>query len=141
MISFVLQRLSVGAILLGLSGCLGGGKFIDGSAQIGTVAPTISAAENQVVVSSQRFQFGFELVQAGQLTAFTSGAVDTQGILLDSTLDPSRSVAEDDNSGDGGNFRIVQDLDPGSYDVLVQARNIHDGPYTLSILFQPRQGQ
>lgn len=58
-----------------------------------------------------RFQISF--AEEGEATFYTSGALDTYGYLsTDSTLDtdiggPSSSESEDDDSGDGNNFKIT----------------------------------
>ena len=78
--------------------------------------------------------FRVTLTRAGRLTAFTSGNVDTQGIVQ--TADRSEEW-QDDDGGNGFNFRIDATVDPGDYDIGVAGFAAGDtGSYQLHLEFQ-----
>ena len=60
--------------------------------------------------------FRFEVTELTEAVIYTSGGLDTEGALLDSTGEP---IASDDDSGLGGNFRVATLLWPGEYFVRV----------------------
>ena len=92
----------------------------------------------------------FTVLHRGKVTVETTGALDTIGALdaqsgyriaLSGDSDPTRwpamwsghRIAHDDDSGRGGNFRIVHTLDPGTYYIRVSAHGVETGSYTLHV--------
>ena len=76
----------------------------------------------------------FDLPSRGTVVISTAGSVDTVGRLANTAGD---LVAEDDNSGDDGNFRIERALEPGVWYVRVAGNSDDDtGDYTLSLSFE-----
>ena len=69
----------------------------------------------------------------GTLTAFTRGNTDTQGALTQS----GRVIAQDDDSADGGNFRIETGVSAGVHELQVQGRDGAGAVYELSVSFVP----
>ncbi len=82
-------------------------------------APTLSPDDSVTVVvaglSEQYFRLLIE--EGGRYAVFTSGDVDTFGTLLSERCD---EIDSDDDGGDETNFRIVRDLDAGTYHVAVR---------------------
>ena len=76
--------------------------------------------------------FHIDLPTAGALVLRSSGGVDTVGRLEDSG---GALIANDNNSGEGRNFRIAQDLEPGAYYVLVRGWRGAAGAYVLTTGF------
>ena len=78
--------------------------------------------------------FRFELNSAGTITAFTTGAINTAGILKgDTSRGPELSSID---GGLGDNFLITWVLDPGTYTVLVYPYAYRDtGHYYLHVDF------
>ena len=73
--------------------------------------------------------FKVQVGQAGTLTVYTTGSLDTKGTLED---DAGSTLESDDDSGDGTNFRIERDVPAGSYYVKVEAFSAsHTGSYTI----------
>lgn len=60
--------------------------------------------------------FSLEVTELTEAVIYTSGGLDTEGALLDSTGEP---IASDDDSGLVGNFRVATLLWPGEYFVRV----------------------
>ena len=76
--------------------------------------------------------FRVHVANPGILTAYTRGDMDTVGHL---TTDTGDEIAHDDDGGAGGNFRLVADVDAGTYLVRVRAFEETTGDYTLVIAF------
>ena len=73
--------------------------------------------------------FKVQVGQAGTLTVYTTGSLDTKGALED---DAGSTLESDDDSGDGTNFRIERAVTAGSYYVKVEAiSSSHTGSYTI----------
>ena len=70
----------------------------------------------------------------GRVVIETSGGTDTVGRLEDAS---GRLLAEDDNGGAGGNFRIELDLDPGTYYLRLSGSGGAAGGYRLSFRHAP----
>ncbi len=70
---------------------------------------------------------------AGTLEAYTSGRTDTLGKLEDAD---GSELSENDDGGSGTNFRISEDVSPGTYFVRVEGFNSRTaGDYTLHVRF------
>ena len=63
-----------------------------------------------------------DVPEARLVTVWTTGIVDTRAIFFD-VLESGTiiTVAEDDDSGEGSNFRVVRRLDPGKYHFSVMS--------------------
>ena len=78
--------------------------------------------------------FRFEVAASGELTAETTGGLDTVGELYDA--DGNRAFNDD---SDGSlNFRIQRQLDAGTYYVKVEPFGNGTGSYTLRLGFEAR---
>ena len=72
----------------------------------------------------------FETPLPGGFIIQTQGDLDTKGCLLDSS---GNIVEEDDDSGDGGNFKMTCRLYSGLYFVLVRGFGSNTGSYSLHL--------
>ena len=79
--------------------------------------------------------FRFEVAASGELTAETTGGLDTVGALYDA--DGNRFAFNDDSDG-SLNFRIQRQLDAGTYYVKVESFGNGTGSYTLRLGFEAR---
>ena len=74
---------------------------------------------------------------SGTLTVYTTGNLDTTGALQDSA---GAALADDDDSGNNLNFRIVSAVRAGSYYVKVESWNARIGGYILHADFSGSGG-
>ena len=82
--------------------------------------------------------FGFEVSGIGTLQVYTSGNTDTRGSLEDAR---GRSLADYDNAGTDANFRIKEEVYPGTYYVRVDGIvRSTEGSYTLHVRFAANVG-
>ncbi len=68
------------------------------------------------------------------VTAYTTGGLDTVGVLEDSD---GNQLAENDNAGDGSNFRVEATLPPGDHYVRVESYGGGTGAYRLHLEVMP----
>ncbi len=84
----------------------------------GATIVSTSSLTNGSLESAWDFDvFTFELASPATVTIETLGTTDTYGYLESD----NGYITEDDSSGTGGNFRIMEALDPGVYYVFVEA--------------------
>ena len=76
--------------------------------------------------------FGIEVAEAGTLTIYTTGSLDTVGALWASDVS---FLATDDDSGDQNNFWIELAVDPGAYYFGVSSYDMATGEYVLVARF------
>ena len=83
--------------------------------------------------------FRVDVTGTGRLTAETTGSTDTVGFLEGAT---GQSLVENDNDGQGDNFRVVREVQAGTYYVMVNgAKNRQvTGTYSLTVRFTPTGG-
>ena len=72
--------------------------------------------------------FQVEVAKAVELVVFTTGSLNTEGVLLDSE---GAELARDDDSGKTGNFRIAYPATPGTYYVRVEGSGTNVGSYSV----------
>ncbi len=78
--------------------------------------------------------FRIDVPAFGRLTVYTTSPFDTYGRLK---RPDGTSIAEGDDEGQNGNFRIVAALDPGTYYVKVTGYDhTHRGDYRLHVKFE-----
>ena len=103
------------------------------SAFIATSVSVPSTTGGNLERSDDRDWFTFRLSSPGRLTVHTTGGTDTTGYLRG----PARA-RRDEDSGEGSNFRIVEDNAPaGIYEVEVRGRSGSTGRYELHVTFDP----
>ena len=84
--------------------------------------------EGAIDADSSEDYFQFEVTEPQDVDIYTIGGVDSFGQLFDSA---GRWLAENDDGGDGSNFRIQGLLWPGQYYLKVSGRRDETGSYTL----------
>ena len=102
--------------------------------QVTTTLALGSSAEGQIGYISDHDYFRLELTETTDLTIYTTGSLNTRGILLDQE---SNRLASDDDRGEDSNFRIEATLEQGTYFVGVSTVTIQSGYYTLHAEQQP----
>ena len=91
---------------------------------------SIPSSTPEHVDSSGVDYFRFDLSRGAKLRVETTGPTDTVGTLFEL----KGQVASDDDGGDGLNFRIVKDVLPGIYHLVVRGFDEStSGPYTLEV--------
>ena len=75
--------------------------------------------------------FRVEMSNAGTLTAYTTGHVDTEGAILDSS---GNVLDRDDDGGEGSNFRVSIPVSAGTYYIRVEGWGSATGDYTLHVV-------
>ena len=78
--------------------------------------------------------FRLDVAEATSALLFTTGSLDTYGTLLSES---GSWLAEDDDSGDGINFRIAYDLAPGVYYLRVRGYGTRVGSYVVEAAIAP----
>ena len=77
--------------------------------------------------------FEVQVSEAGVLTVYTTGNLDTKGTLQNSA---GSSLATDDDEGSGDNFRIERTVSAGTYYVKVEGVGSNRGDYTIHVSFE-----
>ena len=119
-----------------LSACGGSDALSSGGGNFSKSVTNPTPARHEAVVAAREFTFAFQLDKPGQVSAFTSGDVDTHGSLRDTTLPPPAELAQDETSGEGENFRVEAALNTGTYELFIVARDVPAKPYILTVLFE-----
>ncbi|MDR2073528.1 MAG: PPC domain-containing protein [Spirochaetaceae bacterium] len=73
--------------------------------------------------------YSFTLDNRGTVSIDTSGGLDTLLALFDAH---TTVLSRDDDSGSGGNARIIKLLEPGKYYIMVREYDRNSGAYTLN---------
>ena len=87
-----------------------------------------SETSGQIDPGDDEDWFRFEVTARGDVTAETSGSLDTIGAIHDANGD---ILVVDDDSGNAFNFRIQQTLDAGTYYLRVTSFADNTGGYVL----------
>ena len=114
----------------------GGGDGNDTPADA-TALPIGDAADGTLDGPNDVDYWRIEVPSRGEVTIESTGSTDTWGRLEDSS---GNQLAEDDDGGEGTNFRIVLDLDPGTYYVRVSGAASATGAYSVRVSHQPAEG-
>ena len=93
--------------------------------------PLGGSLAGQIATRDDVDYFKVEISEAGVLTVYTTGRLNTRG-----TLQTSSSLATDDNGGSGDNFRIERFVPPGIYVVKVEGVGSNTGAYTIHARFE-----
>ena len=74
-------------------------------------------------------RYAFNIMESGALYLHTTGSIDTVGVLYGPD---GSAIADDDNSGEGNNFRIAANVNPGLHLVEVRGQTrTTQGTYML----------
>ena len=93
-----------------------------------------AAADGSLDGPGDEDHWRIDVPSRGRVVIETAGGTDTVGRLEDAS---GRILAEDDNGGAGGNFRIELDLDPGTYYLRLSGSGDSAGDYRLSFHHAP----
>ncbi len=96
-----------------------------------------SSASGQIETGSDVDYFKVEVGDLGILMVYTTGSLDTQGELQNSSGTRLTSNAD---GGTGTNFRIGHSVQPGTYYVKVESYQSNIGSYTLHASFDSGNG-
>ena len=91
-----------------------------------------SSRSGQIETGNDVDYFRVQISNSGMLTIYTTGGLDTEGELEDSS--GSRLTSNDDG-GSGSNFRIEHAVSPGTYYIKVESWRSRTGSYTLHAEF------
>ena len=77
--------------------------------------------------------FKVQVIKSGVLTVYTTGNLDTRGILQNSS---GAILGRDFDDGSGNNFKIEQSLNSGTYYIKVESYKSFTGSYTMHASFR-----
>ena len=104
-------------------------------------APSLTLGESlegELEIGGEVDYFRVEVSEPGLLLVYTTGSSHIKGTLEDSTGD---SLANDDDSGSGDNFKIAHAVSAGTYYVKVEGdRSWNTGSYTIYASFNSDHG-
>ena len=104
-------------------------------------APSLTLGESlegELEIGGEVDYFRVEVSEPGLLLVYTTGSSNIKGTLEDSTGD---SLATDDDSGSGDNFKIAHGVSAGTYYVKVEGdRSWSTGSYTIFASFNSDHG-
>jgi hypothetical protein len=92
-----------------------------------------STTAGVIVTGGDEDYFKVVMPAQGIITTYTTGTTDTFGLFLDSNCNV---ITQNENSGDGDNFRIVRDVGPGTYHVEVRHSDIIAGTGTYNLVVE-----
>ena len=104
------------------------------TADAATAVRVPSSTSGRLETSGDEDYFRIVLDEPGSLTVRTTGSTNTSGEL---TRENGTQVDDDEDSGDGSNFRIVEDVPAGTYYIRVSGDRGATGNYTLRVAFEP----
>ena len=94
-----------------------------------TILTLGGSLSGQIEAGNDVDYFRVQVDGSGVLRVYTAGSLDTLGTLQDSSGSPLGN--QDDDSGDGSNFRIERTVNAGAYYVKVESYGSGTGSYTL----------
>ena len=87
-----------------------------------------SSLAGRIATRDEVDYFRVQVRGPGVLTVYTTGGLNTTGVLQNSASD---SLATDDDGGSGDNFHIEHTVTPGTYFVKVEGVGSNTGDYTI----------
>ncbi len=137
-LNFRIERfLAPGTYYVEVRGFSTGAYVLDVSSGVTAVTANSSTPGKIADVGAQDY-FRVDLPEPGELLIGTAGDTDTVGALLDQH---GKVLAENDDGGEGFNFRIVRVLHPGTYYAVVRGYHFTQeiGAYSLEVGFMPKR--
>ena len=121
------------------SGTGGGGGSDDHSntRSDATILAVGDSLSGRIETGSDVDYFGVQVSGSGTLTVHTTGSLDTQGELQNSS---GSALTSDDDGGNGRNFRIERPVSAGTYYVKVESYGSETGSYTIHARFSSGGG-
>ena len=93
------------------------------------------SSSGQIEPGSDVDYFKVQVSNSGVLTVYTTGNLDTEGILQNSS---GATLASNFDDGSGNNFSIEQSLNSGTYYIKVESYESSTGSYTIHASFRDR---
>ena len=116
----------------GVRNCEDGGGVADDHSNTSAGAtrlPLGSSRAGQIEPGGDVDYFSVQVDAAGVLTIYTTGSLDTKGVLQDGS---GSTLASDDDGGDGYNFHLERSVSAGTYYIKVEAfASSSTGSYTI----------
>ena len=103
------------------------GQDPDGTLEEATPVDLGSSTDGSL--SGEEDLFVIEMSDSGTLTVYTTGSTDTYGFIFDSS---GNVLAENDDGGEGWNFRVSASVSAGTY--YIQVEGFETGDYTLHVV-------
>ena len=99
-----------------------------------------SSVDGEISPGKDADAFRIEVTEeAPWVTVYTTGDLDTKGLLVQGTDDESATlVAESGDGGDARNFRITRHLEPGTYYVGILSEGEEVGRYVVHLIASDR---
>ena len=99
-----------------------------------------SSVDGEISPGTDADAFRIEVTEvAPWVTVYTTGDLDTKGLLVQGTDDESATlVAESGDGGDARNFRITRHLEPGTYYVGILSEGEEVGRYVVHLIASDR---
>lgn len=130
LIAFMAVSILIIVLIRVVLSALAGGPDLDGAISI-NLGDTI---DESIESAGEEDYFRFTVPQNGTLRLFTDGDTDTSGRLLNSD---GLQLANDDDSGSGANFEMIEGILAGTYYIGVRhSSSSGTGDYRLSALFE-----
>ena len=92
-----------------------------------------NSLSGQIEPGSDVDYFKVQVSKSGVLTVYTTGTLDTRGILQNSS---GATLVKNFDDGSGKNFKIAWSVDAGTYYVKVESYRSHTGSYTIHASFR-----
>ena len=105
------------------------GQDPDGTLDGATQVDLGSSTDGSLSEGDEDDLFIIEMSDSGTLTVYTTGSTDTYGFILDSS---GNVLAENDDGGEGWNFRVSASVSAGTY--YIQVEGFETGDYTLHVV-------
>ena len=109
----------------------GGGGTVDdhsNSRDLATVLSVGSSLAGEIETGDDVDYFRVQVSQAGVLTVYSTGSLDAEGELQDSS---GSRLARNSDGGSGYNFRIEHSVSPGTYYIKVESWRAGTGSYFI----------
>ena len=105
------------------------GQDPDGTLAGATPVDLGSSTDGSLSEGDEDDLFVIEMSDSGTLTVYTTGRTDTYGFIFDSS---GNVLAENDDGGEGWNFRVSASVSAGTY--YIQVEGFETGDYTLHVV-------
>ena len=99
---------------------------------VATSLPLGGSGSGRIDPGSDVDYFKIQVLTSGELTIYTTGNLDTEGVLQNSS---GAILGSDYDAGSGNNFKIEQSLNSGTYYIKVESYESSTGSYTMHASF------
>ena len=113
----------------------GGEPLDDGDSPAAAILVVVGESVEGELSAGDIDYFRVTVSSPGTLVASTTGSTDTYGVIEDSS---GNVLNENDDGGEGHNFRVSAEVEPGTYYILVRGfESSTTGDYTLFVAILP----